>query len=66
MLCAQDNRHLKSGSEIQQRIADADEARMFIRESIVQARKSSCGTYGACSSRVLTMHAGSIGHPERT
>mmetsp|Transcript_31196 Transcript_31196/g.69371 ORF Transcript_31196/g.69371 Transcript_31196/m.69371 type:complete len:104 (-) Transcript_31196:258-569(-) len=39
------NKHVTSPSEINQRIADALEAEDFIRNNIVQAKKSSCGTY---------------------
>mmetsp|Transcript_28209 Transcript_28209/g.71928 ORF Transcript_28209/g.71928 Transcript_28209/m.71928 type:complete len:102 (-) Transcript_28209:752-1057(-) len=41
----QANKGLTDQAEISQKIADANEATAFIRESIVQARKSSCGTY---------------------
>lgn len=39
------SRNLSDPGEIAQKIADAEEARDFLRESVVQARKSSCGTY---------------------
>lgn len=44
----QANKGLTDEKEIHQKVADAHEATAFIRESIVQARKTSSGSYGAC------------------
>ena len=50
VLCHQANQDVSDPHEVQQRLADAADADAFIRESIVQARRTPMGTYGACVS----------------
>lgn len=46
LVVLQKGRSITSQSEINQGLAEAFEAVDFIKNNIVQAKKSSCGTYG--------------------
>lgn len=39
------NKQLTNDSEVKQKVADAHEASLFVMQNIIQATKSSCGTY---------------------
>mmetsp|Transcript_10165 Transcript_10165/g.30664 ORF Transcript_10165/g.30664 Transcript_10165/m.30664 type:complete len:99 (+) Transcript_10165:373-669(+) len=53
------NKGVQGEAEAQQRIADAHEARNFILESIVQAKKTSCGSF-----EVAGKNAGRMNKPQ--